>query len=130
MADLPVAVIGAGPVGLAAAAAYGASHKDFPLVNAVLHGVSAAAVGMVLAAASLGLRVPFLVYAVALLVAAGIVAVFLRHASLRPAPGSPALPVLTVSEAWRDSAYRAGLVSGFANGWGNFGVRNAILPLR
>jgi MFS family permease len=28
-----------------------------------------------------------------------------------------------------DSAYRASLVSGFANGWSNFGVRNAILPL-
>ncbi|QGM97642.1 chromate transporter [Methylocystis parvus] len=37
-----------GLIMVAAAAAYGASHKDFPLVNAVLHGVSAAAVGMVL----------------------------------------------------------------------------------
>ena len=26
-------------------------------------------------------------------------------------------------------AYRSALVSGFANGWANFGVRNAILPL-
>ncbi len=33
---------------VAAAAAYGSTHQDFPLVNAVLHGVSAAAVGMVL----------------------------------------------------------------------------------
>ncbi|WP_424360076.1 chromate transporter [Methylocystis parvus] len=37
-----------GLIMVAAAAAYGSAHKDFPLVNAVLHGVSAAAVGMVL----------------------------------------------------------------------------------
>ena len=78
---------------------------------------------------SVGLRVPFLVYAVTLLVAAGVVAVFLRHTSLRPAPGTPELPALTVREAWGDSAYRATFASGFANGWANFGVRNAIVPL-
>lgn len=93
----------------------------------LLGGVAGPVVGGLLG--GLGLRVPFLVYAVALLIAAGIVAVFLRHASLRPAPGSPALPVMTVREAWADSAYRAAFGSGFANGWANFGVRNAILPL-
>jgi MFS family permease len=93
----------------------------------LLGGVGGPVVGGLLG--SLGLRVPFIVYAVALLIAAAIVAVFLRHASLRPPPGSPALPALTVREAWRDSAYRAAFASAFANGWGNFGVRNAILPL-
>ncbi len=93
----------------------------------LLGGVGGPVIGGLLG--SLGLRVPFLVYAVALLIAAGIVWVFLRHASLRPAPGAPVLPVLTVGEALRDSAYRASIGSGFANGWGNFGVRNAILPL-
>ncbi len=93
----------------------------------LLGGVGGPVVGGLLG--SLGLRVPFGVYAVALLIAAGIVGVFLRHASLRPAPGSPALPVLRVREAWADSAYRAAFGSGFANGWANFGVRNAILPL-
>lgn len=93
----------------------------------LLGGVGGPVIGGLLG--GLGLRVPFLVYAVALLIAAGIVAVFLRHASLRPAPGSPALPVLTLGEAWGDSAYRAAFGSGFANGWANFGVRNAILPL-
>lgn len=93
----------------------------------LLGGVGGPIVGGLLG--SLGLRVPFLVYAVALLIAAGIVGVFLRHASLRPPPGSPALPVMTVREAWGDSAYRAAFGSGFANGWSNFGVRNAILPL-
>jgi MFS family permease len=78
---------------------------------------------------NLGLRVPFIVYAVALLLAATVVGVFLREASLRPADGAPALPVMTVRDAWRDSAYRASIGSAFANGWANFGVRNAILPL-
>ena len=93
----------------------------------LLGGVGGPVIGGLLG--GLGLRVPFLVYAVALLVAAGIVAVFLSRASLRPAPGAPALPVLTVGQAWGDSAYRAAFGSGFANGWANFGVRNAILPL-
>jgi MFS family permease len=93
----------------------------------LLGGVGGPVIGGLLG--SLGLRVPFLVYAAALLVAAGIVAVFLRHASLRPAPGVPALPSMSVREAWGDSAYRASVGSAFANGWANFGMRNAILPL-
>ncbi|MEZ5191277.1 MAG: MFS transporter [Nocardioides sp.] len=36
---------------------------------------------------------------------------------------------MSVSEGLQDSAYRAALASAFANGWANFGVRNAILPL-
>jgi MFS family permease len=93
----------------------------------LIGGVLGPVVGGVLG--NLGLRVPFLVYAGALVVAAAVVAVFLRGASLRPPEGAPRLPVLTVREGWRDSAYRASLFSGFANGWGNFGVRNAIVPL-
>lgn len=78
---------------------------------------------------NLGLRVPFLVYAVALLVAAAVVAVFLGGAALRPDQAVAALPVMTFREAWADDAYRAAMGSGFANGWANFGVRTAILPL-
>ncbi|MCC3271167.1 MFS transporter [Arthrobacter zhangbolii] len=82
--------------------------------------------------AGFGLRVPFLVYAGALVVAAGVV--FLRLKDARPAPGAEetkpaALPALTVREALRDSAYRGALVSSFANGWSSFGVRNALVPL-
>ncbi|WP_289601987.1 MFS transporter [Arthrobacter sp. zg-Y877] len=82
--------------------------------------------------AGLGLRVPFLVYAAALVLAAGVV--FLRLKDARPAAGPDdakpaALPVLTVTEALRDSSYRAALVSSFANGWSSFGVRNALVPL-
>ncbi|HAM44483.1 MAG TPA: MFS transporter [Propionibacteriaceae bacterium] len=93
----------------------------------LLGGVGGPVVGGLLG--SWGLRVPFLVYAVTLLIAAAIVAIFLRDAALRPAPGVPTLPVLRLRQAWRDSAYRAAFGSGFANGWANFGVRNAILPL-
>lgn len=93
----------------------------------LLGGIGGPVIGGLLG--SLGLRVPFLVYAVTLLVAAGIVAVFLRKASLQPARDATAPPPMTMTEAWGDSAYRAAFGSGFANGWANFGVRNAILPL-
>ncbi|WP_299447930.1 MFS transporter [uncultured Phycicoccus sp.] len=93
----------------------------------LIGGVGGPVVGGLLG--GLGLRVPFLVYSAALLLAAGIVFVFLKDASLRPKPGDPVLPAMTVRDGWQDSAYRAALGSGFANGWANFGVRNAILPL-
>lgn len=93
------------------------------LVGGVIGPVVGGALG------ELGMRVPFLVYGAALLVAAALVALFLRGASLRPDPGAPRLEPLTVAEARRDSAYRAALVSAFANGWSNFGVRVAVLPL-
>ncbi len=93
----------------------------------LLGGIGGPVVGGALG--GLGLRVPFLVYAVALLIAAAIVWALVPAASLRPAPDAPVRPTLTVREALESPAYRAGLVSSFANGWGNFGVRNAILPL-
>lgn len=76
-----------------------------------------------------GMRVPFVVYGVALLIAAGIVGLMLRGSPLRVDPTQGALPPMTVGEALRDSAYRSAMVSAFANGWTNFGVRVAILPL-
>ena len=93
----------------------------------LIGGVGGPVVGGLLG--GLGLRVPFIVYSIALVVAAAIVFVFLKDASLRPKPGDPVLPVMSVHDGWRDSAYRAALGSAFVNGWGNFGVRNAILPL-
>ena len=78
---------------------------------------------------SLGLRVPFLVYAVALLVAAGVVAAFLPGARLRELREASTAPAMTFREALGDSAFRSALASGFANGWSNFGVRVAIIPL-
>ncbi|MFK5634427.1 MULTISPECIES: MFS transporter [unclassified Ornithinimicrobium] len=77
-----------------------------------------------------GLRAPFVVYAVALLVAATVVAVGLGGARLRPVPaGDAARPVLTVAQAWADPAFRALLVAAVANGWVSFGARIAVLPL-
>lgn len=79
--------------------------------------------------AGLGYRVPFVVYAVALLIAIAVVAKFLSGASLRPPPGTPELEPMTVREALQDRTYRVALISQFANGWSNFGVRIALLPL-
>lgn len=93
----------------------------------LIGGIGGPAVGGLLG--SLGLRVPFLVYAAVLLIAAALVAGFIRSEALRPPPDAPKLPVLTAREALRDKAYQAGLGSAFANGWVNFGVRNAIVPL-
>ncbi len=93
----------------------------------LLGGISGPAFGGLLATVSL--QAPFLVYAVALLIAATLVATLIRPGALRPAPDAPVLPVLSVREAWRDDAYRAALASAFANGWANFGARNAVLPL-
>ena len=81
--------------------------------------------------AGFGLRVPFLVYAAALLVAAVVVAYLLRDAKgTRPDPAAaPPAAHMSVREALSDSAYRAAMVSSFANGWSSFGVRNSLLPL-
>ena len=80
--------------------------------------------------AQFGMRVPFFVYAATLLVATGVVAVFLRGGR-RPSPddGTPEKEPLLLPEALRDSGYRAALVSSFVNGWTSFGVRVAIIPL-
>lgn len=80
------------------------------------------------ALAGLGLRAPFVVYAVALVLAAAIVAVRLSGTALRPAEGSVAAPPMRVRDALADRAYRAALASAFANGWGSFGVRVAVVP--
>ncbi len=78
--------------------------------------------------ASFGLRLPFIVYAGALVVAAAVVGLRLSGASLRPSADRPHGPPVLVREALESSAYRAALASAFANGWCNFGVRVAILP--
>ncbi|MBB1054911.1 MFS transporter [Dietzia sp. B44] len=80
--------------------------------------------------AGFGMRVPFFVYSFTLLVATGVVAVFLRGGR-RPSAddGIPEQEALPVREALRHSGYRAALVSSFVNGWSSFGVRVAIVPL-
>ncbi len=78
--------------------------------------------------ASFGLRLPFVVYAGALVVAAAVVGFRLSGARLRPATDQPQQPPMLLREAVGHSAYRAALASAFANGWCNFGVRVAVLP--
>ncbi|MCU1562756.1 MAG: arabinose transporter permease [Arthrobacter sp.] len=79
--------------------------------------------------ANFGLRVPFLAYAAALVLAAVVVQTQLSHVpAASRLPGATA-PAMELREALRDSAYRAGLFSSFANGWATFGVRMATVPL-
>lgn len=81
----------------------------------------------------MGMRIPFVVYAGALGIAALIAAVFLHRPGRSPGSGTPREqrqgPPLRMRDVWPDSAYRAALVSGFAAGWANFGVRSAVVPL-
>ncbi|WP_104118490.1 MFS transporter [Arthrobacter sp. B1805] len=76
-----------------------------------------------------GLRVPFLVYAAALLAASAVVFFQLKGTTLADRQAGRSEAPLTVREAFRDSAYRAALVSSFANGWSSFGIRMALVPL-
>ncbi len=93
------------------------------LIGAVLGPVFGGLLG------GLGLRVPFLVYAGMLLLAALVVAALIPGVPRRAAESSDTLPPLSVRSALGDTAYRAALASAFANGWSNFGIRSAILPL-
>ncbi|ALA67067.1 MFS transporter permease [Corynebacterium lactis RW2-5] len=76
-----------------------------------------------------GLRAPFFIYGGALIVATVIVAVMLSEEHLRHVVPKRTTPVLKFAEAVHDSAYRSALLGAFANGWSNFGVRVAIVPL-
>lgn len=77
----------------------------------------------------LGLRIPFFIYAGAVFLAVAVVVIFLRGApGGRPAPGNTR-EKMTLSEAMSMPYYRALLGTAFANGWANFGVRIALLPL-
>jgi len=78
--------------------------------------------------AGLGLRAPFLIYGVAVLITTVVVFSALRRSTL----GSPAehtAPAVTVRTALRHRAYRASLLSNFATGWAVFGLRMAVVPL-
>lgn len=80
--------------------------------------------------AGFGMRIPFFVYAGTLLVATGVVAVFLRGGRRPSADGlGDEQEPLLVREALLHSGYRAALISSFVNGWTSFGVRVAIVPL-
>ncbi|WP_426763219.1 MFS transporter [Pseudarthrobacter sp. 1G09] len=79
--------------------------------------------------AGFGLRVPFLAYAVALIIAAAVVQTQLSHQRRGSGPAVNRAPDMPFGEALRTGAYRAALASSFANGWATFGVRMATVPL-
>lgn len=79
--------------------------------------------------AGFGLRVPFLAYAAALVVAAVVVQTRLSHVPAGQRSKDGKLPELTFTEALQLGPYRAVLASSFANGWATFGVRMATVPL-
>ena len=99
--------------------AYGSAFLIGNIAGPVLGGLTA----------GLGYRVPFLIYAVMLLVATAVVAIFLREARTRDDASAPVREVMRFGEAFRVGAYRSALISGFANGWANFGIRVALIPL-
>ncbi|WP_167104669.1 MFS transporter [Mycobacterium sp. DL592] len=78
--------------------------------------------------AGLGLSAPFVIYGAALLVAAAVVFISLRHSSLAAVAPADELTV-TVGVALRHRAYRAALLSNLATGWSAFGLRVALVPL-
>ncbi|SEP71325.1 MFS transporter [Arthrobacter sp. OV608] len=79
--------------------------------------------------AGFGLRVPFLAYAAALIVAAVVVQTQLSHQRRGSADAQQRAPEMNFGQALATGAYRAALTSSFANGWGTFGVRMATVPL-
>lgn len=79
--------------------------------------------------AGFGLRIPFLAYAAALVLAALVVQTQLSHVPGKSRKDRSTEPAMGLGEAMQDSAYRAGLFSSFANGWATFGVRMATVPL-
>ena len=76
-----------------------------------------------------GLRVPFAIYAVALLIAAAVVYFALRDSALA-APAPPGeVRTMTLRQAWEKGTYRAVLWASFVQGWAVMGVRFAVIPL-
>nr|WP_137724363.1 MFS transporter [Prescottella subtropica] len=81
------------------------------------------------ALAGFGLRVPFVIYAVALLVAATVVYLALRKSQLAEPETAGELTTMTLRDGLRSSLYRASLGSNFVTGWVIFGVRISLVPL-
>ncbi|CAN5466633.1 MFS transporter [soil metagenome] len=76
----------------------------------------------------LGLSAPFVIYGVALLIAAAVVWIKLRHSALA-APAVHTEPAVSLRVALANRAFRSALFSNFATGWAVFGLRIALVPL-
>lgn len=79
--------------------------------------------------AGFGLRVPFLAYAAALVLAAAVVQTQLSHRPSGARSAGTRPPDMRFAEALGRGTYRSALLSSFANGWATFGVRMATVPL-
>lgn len=79
--------------------------------------------------AGLGLAAPFLIYGAALLVAAAVVFLNLRHSTVIGGSDEDDGPPVPFRTVWRHRAYKAALLSNFATGWASFGLRIALVPL-
>ncbi|WP_231559478.1 MFS transporter [Kocuria sp. ZOR0020] len=79
--------------------------------------------------AGIGLRAPFIIYGVAILIAAAVVFRRIAPEALGDRASRAAQPRMEFREAWQFGPYRAALVSGFANGWTSYGIRVALVPL-
>lgn len=79
--------------------------------------------------AGFGLRVPFLAYAAALVLAAVVVQTQLSHRPAGALSAGSRPPDMRFAEALGQGIYRSALLSSFANGWATFGVRMATVPL-
>lgn len=77
----------------------------------------------------LGLRWPFVIYAVALLVVSVVVHLSLRNSALAAPEPVGGVRMMSFREGWARPEYRAVLLSNFANGAAVFGVRMALVPL-
>ncbi|MHA6796431.1 MFS transporter [Pseudonocardia bannensis] len=79
---------------------------------------------------AVSLRAPFVVYAVALVVALVLTGLLLRGRTGPATATDPeAMPAATFRSALGHPTYRAALAASFANGWAVFGVRVALVPL-
>ncbi|BBZ27510.1 MFS transporter [Mycolicibacterium madagascariense] len=76
----------------------------------------------------LGLSAPFVIYGIALLIAAAVVFIRLRHSALA-AVDVQTEPAIALRVALGNRAYRAALFSNFSTGWTALGLRVALVPL-
>ncbi|WP_081706678.1 MFS transporter [Nocardia sp. CNY236] len=81
------------------------------------------------ALSGLGLRWPFVIYAVALLVVTVAVHLSLRNSVVAVPEPVGGVRLLSFRDGWARPEYRAVLLSNFTNGVAVFGVRMALVPL-
>ncbi|MFC8044576.1 MFS transporter [Nocardia sp. NPDC057353] len=79
--------------------------------------------------AGLGLRAPFVLYMIALLITTAVVYLALRNSTLVNPVDAGHHRTMSFADGWRRPEYRAVLWSNFCNGAAVFGVRMALVPL-